>query len=372
MNNFGVRHYKVTKVKLITIIMNIIKKNQFIILLTIMSLFSITSLSTTLCYKVKLDNYNKDNINEKTYIKTDSNIKYYYSNSNNINISKDIAASNLVNCIENQLNLESLNDTIKSTINNLQNLYNEKDEYFSFIYKDIYTGYTVSYNADSPIFTASSIKAPAMIYLYEKASTGEIDLNEKLLYNGNFYSEGSGILKNKKYNTEYTVNTLINYTIHDSDNIAYAMLMNRFGRKNIYNYWKERGTKNIFMYDTIWGTTSANDAVIYMEELYKFYIENDEYGNKLMEYFKNAEWKQITDKEGKYNTANKGGWADSAFHDIAIVFDKNPYIIAIYSNTGNNYNDYTYLFNKTSELVGNLHTEYWKQKITDCNKIEQY
>lgn len=150
------------------------------------------------------------------------------------------------------------------------------------------------------------------------------------------------------------------------------MLMNRFGRKNIYNYWKEKGTKNIFMYDTIWGTTSANDAVIYMEELYKFYIENDEYGNKLMEYFKNAEWKQITDKEGKYNTANKGGWADSAFHDIAIVFDKNPYIIAIYSNTGNNYNDYTYLFNKTSELVGNLHTEYWKQKITDCNKIEQY
>lgn len=139
-------------------------------------------------------------------------------------------------------------------------------------------------------------KRQAMIYLYEKASTGEIDLNEKLLYNGNFYYEGSGILKNKKYNTEYTVDTLINYTIHDSDNIAYAMLMNRFGRKNIYNYWKEKGTKNIFMYDTIWETTSANDAVIYMEELYKFYIENDEYGNKPMEYFKNAEWKQkITD-----------------------------------------------------------------------------
>lgn len=51
--------------------MNIIKKNQFIILLTIMSLFSITSLSTILCYKVKLDNYNKDNINEKTYIEND-------------------------------------------------------------------------------------------------------------------------------------------------------------------------------------------------------------------------------------------------------------------------------------------------------------
>ena len=39
------------------------------------------------------------------------------------------------------------------------------------------------------------------------------------------------------------------------------------------------------MYDTIWGTASANDAAIYMEELYNFYINNNEYGNKLMEYF---------------------------------------------------------------------------------------
>lgn len=375
MQNFGVRHFKVTKNSLLKRIKKIVLSKKIMILCVISIItiaLSITFFSTTVCLKIELDNYDKDNINEKDFKKLDPNINYYYSNNADINISKNIAASSLVGCIENEISVNNLNNTIKNYINDLYNLYSESPNYFSFIYRDIYTGFTVSYNADSPIFTASSIKAPAMIYIYEKASIGEIDLNEELIYDGRFYSDGSGVLKDKNYNTSYTVDTLINYTIHDSDNIAYAMLMNRYGRENIYNYWKDKGTKNIFMYDTIWGTASANDAVIYMEELYKFYVENDEYGSRLMEYFKNAEWKQITDKDGKYNTANKGGWAQSAFHDIAIVFEKNPYILAIYSNTGDNYGDYKYLFDKTSKLVGNLHTEYWKQKMNDCNRIEQY
>lgn len=366
MNKFNVRHFKIkkeSKLKRLSLV------NIFIII-TIM--LSITFFGTTVCLKIELDNYSKDNINEKDFKKLNPNISYYYDNENDINISREIAASSLVNCIKKEITTDNLNDSVRSYIDDLNNLFNESYNYFSFIYKDIYTGFTVSYNADSPIFTASSIKAPAMIYLYEKASIGEIDLNEELIYDGRFYSEGSGVLKNKEYNTSYTVDTLINYTIHDSDNIAYAMLMNRFGRENIYNFWTEKGTKNIFMYDTIWGTSSANDAAIYMSELYNFYIENEEYGTKLMNYFKNADWKQITDKNGKANTANKGGWADSAFHDIAIVFDKNPYILAVYSNTGNNYSDYRYLFDTTSKLVGNLHTEYWMQKMSNCSSIEQY
>lgn len=372
MSKFDVRHFKVSKeskLKNTTSNKKLVLLNIFCLITIILS---ITFFGTTVCLKLELDNYDKDNINEKDFKKLNPNISYYYNNDNDINISKEIAASSLVNCIKEEIATDNLNDSIKNYINDLDSLFNESYNYFSFVYKDIYTGFTISYNADSPIFTASSIKAPAMIYLYEKASIGEIDLNEELIYDGRFYSEGSGVLKDKAYNTSYTIDTLINYTIHDSDNIAYAMLMNRFGRENIYNFWTEKGTKNIFMYDTIWGTASANDAVIYMSELYNFYIENEEYGTKLMNYFKNADWKQITDKNGNYNTANKGGWADGAFHDIAIVFDKNPYILAIYSNTGNNYGDYRYLFDTTSKLVGNLHTEYWKQKMNNCNNIEQY
>jgi len=365
---FGIKHYKV---KILNHKYNKKIIFNYYIVIVFLFLFSCFLFGRTYAYKNKLVEYNVDNINENSFNKLEYNTEYYYSKNNNeISISKDIAASSLVSCIKSDLDLEYINDDIKDKINDLNNLFNASDNYFSFIYKDIYTGFTVSYNADAPIFTASTIKAPAMIYLYEMASLGKIDLNEELVYDGRFYSDGSGVLKDKELNTSYSVDTLINYAIHYSDNIAYAMLVNRFGRSNILSLWKEKETKNIFTYDTIWGITSASDASIYMQELYNFYVSNDQYGDKLFEYFTYADWKQITDKNGNYNTANKGGWSDETFHDVAIVFDKNPYILAIFSTTG--YSDYNYLFKNTSRLVGELHTSYWKYKLEECNKIKQY
>lgn len=295
----------------------------------------------------------------------------YYNDTNNTNINeKTSAASKLVECLSQSIETDKLNNNIKEKINELYQFYNGNDEYFSFLYKDLYTGFTVSYNEDAPIFTASTIKAPAMIYLYEEASKKNVDLEEKLTYTSNFYSGGSGVLKNKEQNTEYTVKQLIEYAIHDSDNIAYAILINRFKRENILKFWQELGTKNIFTLNTIWGTTSAKDASIYMQELYRFYLEDEQYGTILMKQFQNADWKMITNRLGEYNTANKGGWSDNAIHDVAIVFEENPYLLVIMSNTGTS--DYMTLFTKTSTLVGQLHEEYWKSKEEICSNIKQY
>ncbi|MDD5826403.1 MAG: class A beta-lactamase-related serine hydrolase [Bacilli bacterium] len=252
----------------------------------------------------------------------------------------------------------------------LNQLFQSNNNYFSFLYQDLYSGYTVSYNEESPIFTASTIKAPAMIYLYEEASKGKINLNEKLTYTSNFYSGGSGILQTKPVGTSYTIEQLIQYSIHDSDNIAYRMLMNHYGRKNILNYWKNLETKNIYTLDTIWGVTSAKDASIYMKEMYRFSKENNTYRKRLLQYFKGAEWKLITNKDGTFNTANKGGWSGTAIHDVAIVFEKNPYLLIIMSNTGES--DYQYLFQTTSKLVGQMHEEYWKYKVQKCGSINLY
>ena len=374
-NFFGVKHYKANIVKIrsniVNFFSNLTRYNYDIIVVVFIFFVTCFFFGKTFIYKNKLDEYNVDNINENTFKKLEHDTNYYYSQDNNdTSVSKDIAASSLVNCINSDIDLNNLNDDIKNNIDELNTLFNSNNKYFSFLYKDIYTGFTVSYNANAPIFTASTIKAPAMIYLYEMASQNKIDINEKMIYDGRFYSDGSGVLKNKKMNTSYSVDELINYSIHDSDNIAYAMLVNKYGRKNMLEFWKEKGTKYIYTYNTIWGITSANDASIYMQELYDFYISNDEYGNKLFEYFTNAEWKQITDKDGKYNTANKGGWSKETFHDVAIVFDENPYILVILSTTGNS--DYNYLFKTTSKLVGDLHTNYWKYKLDECSKIKVY
>lgn len=307
---------------------------------------------------------------EMMFEKGNPEVTYYNQNEVEVSTDGESAASKLVSCYKKGLAASEVNAEIKGYIDRLNALYNESGEYFSFLYQDLFSGFTVSYNEGAPIFTASTIKAPAMIYLYEQASNGQVDLNERLVYTSNFYSEGSGILKTKGVGTSYSVEELIGYAIHYSDNVAYRMLMSRFGRENVLAFWQEKGTSYIFTLETIWGVTSALDASIYMQELYRFYQDNQEYGGKLMDYFKNVEWKLIVDKDGYLNTASKGGWSGQAIHDAAIVFDENPYILVIMSNTGES--NYNYLFKETSSLVGNLHEEYWKYKEAVCNEIKQY
>lgn len=307
---------------------------------------------------------------EMFYEKGNPNLDYYNLDVQSLDLDDDIAITDMLECYQSGIDMNNIPDNIKKYMDELKNLYDEDSKYFSFLYQDIFSGFTVSYNADSPIFTASTIKAPAMIYLYEMASRGEIDLNEKLTYTSGYYNNGSGILKNNPVNTTYSIGELVQYTIHDSDNIAYSMLMNRLDRNKVLEFWKGLGTKHIFTLDTIWGVTSANDAAIYMRELYKFSRENVEYGTKLLDYFKGAEWKLIVDGEENYNTANKGGWSGVAIHDIAIVFEENPYILAIMTNMGES--NYHSIFNRTSKIVSLLHQEYWKYKVDVCSKIKIY
>ena len=283
---------------------------------------------------------------------------------------KKVAASELINCINAKIDDDKIPDSIKSIMNEIDSYYNQSYDYFSFLYRDIYTGFTVSYNQNQYIFTASTIKGPTDIYIYEMASEGKVNLDEKLTYTGAYYNTGSGVLKNKPLNTKYSVRTLLEYSTVTSDNAAHNMLMDKYGRKNMLNFWQAKGTAAIFTADNNWGITNAHDASIYMQELYRFYVNNSEYGEPLMKNFMSAYPKFISGKNN-YVVANKSGWSGTAIHDVSIVFADNPYIVVALSNLGNT-DYYMSYFNKANDLSYKLHTEYWKYKMSQCNSIKQY
>ena len=104
-----------------------------------------------------------------------------------------------------------------------------------------------------------------------------------------------------------------------------------------------------------------------MKELYDYYNTDTELSNELMNYLKKVQFKPLSDKNGKKNSANKSVWSGTAFHDAAIVFDDNPYILVVLSNIG--YNEISYLFNMTSKVIGELHEEYWNLKYSKCIEI---
>ena len=138
----------------------------------------------------------------------------------------------------------------------------------------------------------------------------------------------------------------------------------------LYNFWHEKGTTAIFTANNNWGVTNAHDASIYMQELYRFYVNDSEYGEALMKNFMNASPKFISGKNN-YIVANKSGWSGSAIHDVSIVFADNPYIVVGLSNLGAT-DYYMSYFNKVNDLAYRLHTEYWKYKMSQCNSIKQY
>ena len=177
-------------------------------------------------------------------------------------------------------------------------------------------------------------------------------------------------LKKKKFNTKHDIRTLSRYSTVASDNAAHNMLMDHFGRKNMLEFWKTKGTTAIFTARNNWGITNANDATIYMEELYRFYLEDEVYGQELMNNFLNSSPKFIKGKNG-YKIASKSGWAGTAVHDVSIVFADNPYIVVALSNLGET-DYYMSYFNKVNDLAYKLHTEYWKYKMDVCSNINQY
>ncbi len=349
-------------------IRNFFTRKFFTIILVIIFILVCIVVYKAFYYGKKVDHYEEyfavieSKEEEQTIIYDDKEIE--------TEILKKTAATELINCINSKVDESKMPDSIKNIVNEINNYYNQSYNHFAFLYRDIYTGFTVSYNQNQNIFTASTIKGPTDLYIYEMASQGKINLDEKLTYTAGYYNTGSGVLKNKSLNTKYDVRTLLEYSTVHSDNAAHNMLMDKFGRTNMLNFWKEKGTTAIFTANNNWGVTNAHDASIYMQELYRFYVSDNEYGEAVMKNFMNAHPKFIAGKN-KYIVSNNSVWSVTAIHDVSIIFADNPYIVVALSNLGTT-DYYMSYFNQANDLAYRLHTEYWKYKTSTCNNIKQY
>lgn len=306
------------------------------------------------------DSYNK-NKTASIRINYDDNyqLKKYY---NENNLDKKIV--DFSNCLHTYVSIDNLSDSIKNSIKKLENYYSADETHFSFYYLDLNTSFSVSYNETQPIFGASTMKAPFIIYVYKQASLGNIDLDEKLTYTANFYSTGSGVIQGHKIGGQYSVRDLCYYAINDSDNIAYRMLASRFGISNARTFWEEQGVKSIYHNDVLFSEITALDAGKIMKYLYDFSLEDNTYGKELMNYFTNALYFFIP-KDGLV-MAHKSGWAGFAIHDFTIKFDDNPYVLIVMSKRGEM--EYEEFFNTTSSMISDIHHNFWNANINHCIK----
>ena len=174
------------------------------------SIFSILFISiilqSNISYSYKLNQYEEDTMSYDKNI--DATVKIY-SEGNLSDNNTNNAADNLISCINSKIDVNNIPTNVQNVIDKINDFYNESSNHFAFAYKDLHTGFTVTYNESQQVFTASTIKAPTDLYIYEMASLGKINLDDEMTYTSNYFNPKSGKLKYNDFNTKYTVRELL-------------------------------------------------------------------------------------------------------------------------------------------------------------------
>lgn len=231
----------------------------------------------------------------------------------------------------------------------------------SFYAVNLEDNMSFGYNPDEEYETASTIKAPYVLYCFKEIEKGNGSLEEKKLYENRLYTYGSGELQFHSFGGTYTLEELIYYTIVYSDNIGYNMLNDRFGIEGYNKMLKELKCDEYYRdNNTLWGKASARSAALIWKEIYNFSKRSD-YGAKYMNLLQSALYSYIQPGVPQFKTAHKSGWIDEQCHDTGIVFSEHPYIITVMVETGGNWgSEYQIelLTRKVNEVMENYNQ--WK------------
>lgn len=267
----------------------------------------------------------------------------------------------------------------------------------AYYYKDISTGNVVTYNADEIMYSASLIKAPYIFAILEEIDNFEknkhdfdsagnalydengeplfegqhpnYDENGKLIYNAgeekynldvvwtyeptSMYELGSGEIINMPAGTELTWRELVKYTLLYSDNVAFAQLRERFGYSSFYTKVAKLGIKGV---PTGFMNLSANDCAIFLEEIYKYFETGTENALLMKDcMIRSQHTVMISVHYPSGTVAHKYGWDIGAFHDMAIIYDDEPYLLVILTDYDDGGKDALSFIGDTVAITKEIH-----------------
>ena len=213
----------------------------------------------------------------------------------------------------------------------------------SVTYLNPVTGETYTCGNTDQYLTQSTIKAAYCAYLvYSGAKmTDTIKLTTPVK------ASGSGVLVAKNVGKSYTIKTLINYVLKYSDNQAYYMLLNKYGRTGYNSFIKNViGITN----PTLTGTSMFSYATSAEMAKVMAYIYNNRTACSYLITCMSSEEAYIA--LGTTNSvAQKYGYNTGSYHDIAIVYDDVPYVLSIFTNEDATSD----VFKKVTEKVQQFH-----------------
>jgi beta-lactamase class A len=107
------------------------------------------------------------------------------------------------------------------------------DGELAFYVKDLSDGSVYSYNGETPFYLASVVKIAVLREVYRQLDAGRLALDELLTLSAEAVRDGSGLAKSSALGARFSVSELLKRMIHQSDNAAADLLIERVGLDRI-------------------------------------------------------------------------------------------------------------------------------------------
>lgn len=235
--------------------------------------------------------------------------------------------------------------------------------------KDLLTGNVWEYNADRLFISASLIKLPIMIAVFEKVEKKEVSLDTELVITNKDRVGGSGSLKWAMEGTKIPLFDVIYKMITESDNTATRLIIDYFG----IDYFKESFRKMGLHYTniTIEGMdltsgrvakenyTTPREMAYLLEKIYKKEMVSKEKSQLMIDILKRTK-ESSRIKRGvpsSWEVGHKTGLLRKSCSDAAIIFSPGgDYILVVLLDNVPTYSNGKSFISKIAKLT----SEYYK------------
>ena len=220
-------------------------------------------------------------------------------------------------------------ESMKALIEEIKQENNLTENNFAFFYYNEDTKKYYFFNENKYFTAASTVKVPVAMIYYDKINSGELNLDDTLVYAKGCYEAGGGTTASTyKVSQNVPINFLLEQAVVNSDNTAVNILINNLGWKQ-YRYDIAQYTEEE-LYAEFYESNLTSGAYAY--DLLTHLYENRENYSQLIDYMKiSSNGLYLKKYLQDYDVAHKYGSYNGYVHDYGIVFGDTNYLIGVYT-----------------------------------------